>query len=105
MILKKIGHIFSPDGEFDWMQSHATVPTPFKIGKEIYRIFFSTRNNLNQNQVGYVDININNPTKVINISEEPVIKLGKLGYFDCDGIYGTCIVKNSNKINFYFHFI
>lgn len=85
------------------MQTHATVPTPLHLYNDIYRIYFSTRNTLNQNQVGFVEININDPSRILTISEEPVIGLGPPGYFDCDGVYGTSLVMaDDSRLYFYY---
>jgi len=99
---KKIGLIFEPTNRFNWMVTHATVPTPLHLYDDIFRIYFSTRNSLNHNQVGYIEIDINNPFEILKISEKPVIGVGELGMFDCDGIYGTCIVPYENKLYFYY---
>lgn len=99
---EKLGLIFNPTGRKLWMQTHATVPTPLHLYDDIFRIYFSTRNDFNHNQVGYLEIEINNPKEILRISKEPVIGLGDLGMFDCDGIYGTCIVPYEGKLYFYY---
>ena len=98
----KLGHIFSTSGDLDWMNSHATAPTPYHIGGNDFRVYFSSRNSMNQNQVGFIEIDITNPKRILNISKEPVISLGDLGFFDCDGIYGTSLVKDGDKLYFYY---
>lgn len=99
----KIGHIFQPNvGEFEWMNSHATVPTPLHLRDNIFRIYFSTRNKLNHNQVGFIEIDILRPTKILAISNEPVITTGSLGYFDCDGVYATSLVSHNSELWFYY---
>jgi predicted GH43/DUF377 family glycosyl hydrolase len=98
----KKGLIFCAKGQFEWMQSHATVPTPLHLSDDIFRIFFSTRNALNQNQVGFVEIDINDPSRILAISETPVISIGPLGYFDCDGVYATSLVRDGGKLYFYY---
>ncbi len=99
---KKLGLIFKPDKSLEWMQSHATTPVPVYLKDNDFRIFFSSRNKYNQNSLGYIDIDINKPTKIKNISEKPVISFGDLGHFDCDGIYGTSIIKKNNKLILYY---
>ena len=95
---KKLGLIFKPDQSLDWMQSHATTPVPVHLQDNEYRIFFSSRNQRNQNSLGYIDIDINTPNKINSISKNPVLELGELGNFDCDGIYGTSIVNQNGKL-------
>lgn len=99
---KKLGFIFNAEGQFDWMQGYATVPTPLHLYGDVFRVYFSTRNDFNHNQVGFIEIDINNPGRILRISEKPVIALGELGFFDCDGVYGTSIVKYKDGIYFYY---
>jgi len=103
----KIGFIFSPEHHSklqtsDWMHHSATVPVPLHLYDDIFRVYFSSRNKFEKNQIGYLEIDLTDPTNVFNISENPVLKLGRLGYFDCDGLYGTSIIKNNNELLFYY---
>ncbi|RAP27592.1 hypothetical protein DID74_00380 [Candidatus Marinamargulisbacteria bacterium SCGC AG-333-B06] len=84
------------------MQSHATTPVPIYLSGDRFRIFFSSRNKLNQNQLGYVDIDLNNPQEIIGMSSTPSLSLGPLGFFDCDGMYGTSIIKVNDKLILYY---
>ncbi len=102
MAWKKLGKIYSPKGNLLWSKKYASVPTPLYLGKDIYRIFFSTRDCLNRNTLGYIEININNHKKIINKSIKPVFDLGKLGFFDSDGVYGTCLVSHKNELRLYY---
>lgn len=99
---EKLGLIFDPSNRFEWMKTHATTPVPLGLYGNIYRIFFSTRNQENQNQTGYIDIDLNEPQNILNISKRPVFDLGQLGTFDCDGVYMTSIVENENKLYGYY---
>lgn len=99
---KKLGLIFRPDRSLDWMQSHAATPVPIHLKDDDYRIFFSSRNKFNQSTLAFIDIDINSPKKIKSISQNPVMDLGELGHFDCDGIYGTSIVKRDNKLILYY---
>lgn len=99
---EKQGLIFSPEKRFDWMQTHATTPVPIHLSGDLFRVFFSTRNERNQNQLGFIDIDINHPRKILNISEQPALKYGDCGHFDCDGVYGTSILKVDDKLYCYY---
>lgn len=99
---KKLGLVFSAKGQFDWMRSHAAVPTPLHIGGDRYRVFFSTRDSLSRSQVGFVEIDLNRPQDILAISEKPVLPIGDLGHFDCDGVYGTSLVRFGDELRFYY---
>lgn len=99
---KKLGQIFKPDGQFDWVVSHGMLPVVDHIEGDIYRVYFSGRDKLNISRTGYVEININNPTDIISVSEKPVIDIGELGAFDDNGVSPTCIVNIDMKKYFYY---
>jgi predicted GH43/DUF377 family glycosyl hydrolase len=78
------------------------LPVADLVDGDIYRIYFSGRNINNQSLIGYVEININEPQKILNISEKPVLNLGKLGTFDGNGVSPTCIVNRKGyKLLYY----
>jgi len=93
----KQGLIFKPDGQFDWCVTHAMLPVADKIDGDIYRIYFSGRDVSNRSRIGYVDVNINNPQDILNISEKPVLDLGSLGAFDDNGVSPTCLLNYKDK--------
>ena len=99
---KKLGLVFCPEGTSEWMSSHATVPTPYHLHGDLWRIYFSTRDSSQRNQVGYVEVEIAETVKVCSVSQQPVIPFGKLGYFDCDGVYATSLVKHRGLLYFYY---
>ena len=99
--LKK-GLIFSPSGQHEWVQSHAMLPVADHIQGDIYRIYFSGRDKLNRSLVGYVEIDINNPKKILKLATEPVLGLGSLGAFDDNGVSPTCIVNLHDKKYLYY---
>lgn len=99
---EKLGLIFKPDPSYSWMRKYSWVPTAFNIRNDIYRVFFSGRNDFNLSTTGYFDIDINNPKQILSLSERPVIDLGDLGLFDDSLAVGCSIVKFENKIFFYY---
>ena len=102
----KKGHIFKPNGEFDWSKDYAQVPTPV-ILKDFYRIFFATRHYSNRNlpisSIGYVDLERNNPNKIFSISEFPVLKHGNLGSFDEFGQMPAEIIKIDEDTHYLYY--
>lgn len=99
---KKLGLIFCPNGELWWMQTHASLPTVIRIRKDIYRVYFASRDKDNRSRIGYIDISIKRPNKIINVTKEPALDVGKLGDFDHYGVYPSCAIKYSNKVYLYY---
>lgn len=98
--LKK-GVIVKP-GKFDWMVTHAQNPFQERIEDDLYKIHFAGRDRLNKAHGGYVVININEPEKILYITEKPTIGLGDLGCFDDCGAMPSCIVNHGSKQYMYY---
>ena len=98
---EKLGLIFQPDGDRDWMRSHAAVPTPVQLSGSLYRVYFSSRDADNRSHVGYFDIDLEEPTKIQYVSSTPVIVPGQLGFFDGQGVYAASAVKTDAGIYLY----
>ena len=86
---RKLGLVFSPVGEYDWMQTHAAVPIAMNIGDSHFKIFFSSRDRDGRSYTGYVIIDINSPNGIVDLSETPVLSPGSLGEFDDSGTMAT----------------
>ncbi|AEI35789.1 glycoside hydrolase family protein [Francisella salina] len=99
---KKIGKIFEPYNNYDWMISHASVPFAENIQNDLFKIYFSCRNKQNESSIGYVVININKPNEIIEVSKEPVLERGELGAFDDSGVMGCCILNNQDNKYLYY---
>ncbi|WP_291082074.1 hypothetical protein [Hydrogenophaga sp.] len=99
---RKLGLIFSANGQESWMSSHAAVPFAEHIFDDLYRIFFTTRDSKQRSHLGYIDINLRSPLNIINISSEPVIKPGSMGEFDDSGAMGCWITKNGRDRYLYY---
>lgn len=99
---EKIGNIFCPNNNFDWMVSHAANPFVEKLTDSIYRIYFTCRDINNRSHIGSVDIDFDNNFSIEKISEEPVLAPGELGLFDDSGVaMGYLINVNGKKCIYY----
>jgi predicted GH43/DUF377 family glycosyl hydrolase len=94
MSWQKEGQIFTPENyRSDWMASHAAVPTVKSLGGDQYRVYFSPRDINNHSTIGYFEIDLNNPHKILMVSKEPVLQSGKLGNFDDAGAMASWLVN------------
>ncbi len=98
---KKQGLIFVPDPSRPWMRSHAAVPVPLQMEGSRYRVFFSSRDQTNRSHVGYFDVDLADPARVIATSPEPVLTPGEIGCYDGDGIYAESVIKVGSEIRLY----
>lgn len=103
MQFKKLGLIFKPDPSFSWMSSHSQLPTPFLLNDEGQcRVFFAGRSSDQVSSIGYFDINLNDPKKLINFSKEPVLIHGDIGHFDQFGVFPSSVIKKDDQYWLYY---
>lgn len=84
------------------MHSYAMIPTVLELGGDLYRVFFSGRDKNNRSHIGAFDISLNNPFKVLNVTQEPLLAPGELGCFDDSGVSPSWAVRHGNKIYLYY---
>jgi hypothetical protein len=99
---RKLGRIFCPEGEYEWMQSHAANPSAVPLGGGYFRIYFSSRDAQNRSSICWVDIDIRSPTKVLRITDSPTISPGRPGSFDDSGASMGCIVPADKGWHIYY---
>jgi len=99
---KKKGLIFAPNNENEWMQEFAAVPIADRIDQNFYRILFTPRDSQNRSHIGFIEIDIENPTKILKISKNPLLSLGKLGSFDEMGVMTASLVNFHKKKYLYY---
>lgn len=99
---QKIGQIYCPSGEKKWLQSHAAVPIADHVAGDVFKIYFSSRNEHNQSFTGYVVVDITQPDKILELSPNPVLPPGGLGEFDDSGAMATWLVSH-NGVKFLYY--
>ena len=100
MWIKK-GNIYNVNGQFDWNKSHAQVPVVDLLEDRI-RIYYATRDALGRSNVSYIEVEKNNPEKIIYEHTAPLFELGNLGTFDDSGIMPSSIITVGNKKYLYY---
>lgn len=93
MTWRRLGLVFCPEKQFDWMQSHAASPFAERLQEDLYRIYFSCRDAQNRSSVGFVDISLRTLT-VQALSDQPLLRPGPPGTFDDSGISLGCLVHD-----------
>ena len=93
---KKLGQIFVPKdgGKHPKLISHAANPLPVHLHDDVYRIFFSGRDQVNRSSVGAVDIDLIK-LKIIKEHHLPFFEHGPAGSFFSHGVsIGNCYEVN-----------
>jgi len=98
----KLGRVYVPDGRLSWARSYAANPVAEQVEGDLYRVYFSTRDERNRSSVGFVEIDIRNPCRTLRMPETPVLTPGDLAMFDDSGVSIGCIVPVGHKRYLYY---
>ena len=74
---KKLGNIYNPNNiqkKDPKLISHASTPTPIRIDKDIYRIYYSGRDKYNRSSISAFDYNLKE-MKIIKFLIIPSLRL------------------------------
>jgi hypothetical protein len=91
----KLGLLFCPDNNFPWMRTHAA-------GHFAERIYFGCRDANQRTHIGTVEIDLNRPQDVLELSKEPVVAPGDPGLFDDSGTSMGCLVREGDTRYLYY---
>jgi hypothetical protein len=99
---KKKGRIFVPENQANWFGSHAATPVTEVLSGDLIRVYFSGRDIQNRAQIGFFEIDVNDPHNILRVSNAPVIPIGPLGSFEDSGVISCCLVNREDKDYFYY---
>lgn len=95
---------------FDWEKngslatiSHCSIPFALQIEEDIYRIFFSSRNEKGQSIPYFIDAEVKDGEIKLQVNiSRPIMELGQLGTFDDSGIMPSSLLWHEGKIYMYY---
>lgn len=95
------GVIFEVKSISNWIASHAYVPTAILL-KDKIRVFVAFLDPNKIGRLGYVDVNLKNPEKVIDYSPEPLLCDSDGDMFDSAGVTPLCALREQDHIKLYY---
>lgn len=99
---EKKGVIFGADGRYDWMQHHACVPVADRVSDGVLRIYFGPRDGQGRTRTTFIEVDADDPSRVLYVHDRPVLDLGRLGTFDDSGAMPSCIVNHGGRKYLYY---
>jgi hypothetical protein len=99
---RKLGLVYCPPGNRAWARRYAHLPTPVVLEPETIRVYFAGLDADMRGRVGYVDVDADDPTRVVREAPEPVLDLGEPGHFDDRGVNPSCVVRVGNRLRLYY---
>jgi len=85
MSWQKIGQLYVPHGVHPKLATHAANPLPVFLHGDVYRVFYSGRDEMNRSSVGFVDVDVVRGT-VVYVPDQPVFVHGDPGTFFSHGV-------------------
>lgn len=98
---KKRGLIYCPNGDAEWKTMFAMLPTPLFIQDKL-RVFLGFCDPQNIGRIGYVDVNPENPSEVLEVADKPVLDIGRVGAFDDNGVVPISILAEDKRVLLYY---
>jgi len=100
---QKKGLVYAPHCDLWWARSHGHLPTVDPIVRDVIRVYFTGLDENNYGRIGFVDLDVDDPKRVLSISREPVLDIGELGAFDDCGVVASCITPFKGAKYMYYH--
>ncbi|QXW17945.1 hypothetical protein KXJ72_14255 [Comamonas aquatica] len=98
---EKKGLLFKSKDFGDWRNNSALQPTPLVFDKKI-RFYVGFRDKSGISRIGFVDVNKDNPEKILAISEKPVLDIGVDGAFDEYGVVPSAVIRVGDEVYMYY---
>lgn len=86
----------------EYATDFATLPTPLLIAPDVIRIYIGFCDSNNVGTISYIDVDADNPSEILNISESPVLFPGRAGCFDDNGVVPLSVLCVDDVIYLYY---
>lgn len=88
--------------DLEWHKRNTQLPIPYLKDDRTLRLYLTFCDAENRGRLGYIDVNPNNPSEIIDYSKEPLLDLGNRGCFDENGVVSTAILEENGKMYLYY---
>jgi predicted GH43/DUF377 family glycosyl hydrolase len=99
---QKQGLIYAPSGANGWDHNSVMTPTPFLFDEKMIRIFCGFRDKKGVSRLGYIDVDAQDPSRVIKVSKKPILDIGQPGTFDDNGLILGEVLRVGSDIWMYY---
>lgn len=101
-----MGRIFSPDGRYPWMHSHAQNPAVLTLDDRL-RVYFNCRaakgaDGNTSAFAAFVDLDKRQPGRVLGVCDRPILPLGDMGTFDQFGVMAGTVLAVGGEVWLYY---
>ena len=78
-------------------------PAPIILNNKTIRIYAGCWSGERISRIGYVDVDIEQPTRVLNVSSSPVLDIGRDGCFDENGVFPAHVYRHDKETVFLYY--
>ncbi|NNM99029.1 MAG: glycosylase [Candidatus Eremiobacteraeota bacterium] len=103
---QRAGRIFTPDGRYDWMQSHAQNPAVL-VMEDRLRVYFNCRPKKASDgsvraRPTFVDLDRGDPRTILAVHDRPILDFGEPGTFDRFGVMAATVLRHQDEVWLYY---
>ncbi len=98
---RKSGRIFTAEDGPAWMASHAQIPTVLDLGDKL-RAYVAYRPRPGFSLTTFLDLDREDPSKVLHVHEGPILDPGPPGSFDAHGIMPQAVTIHDEQVWLYY---
>lgn len=102
MMWRKLGLVYCPSGDLPWARKYAAFPTVEMFNAEVVRVYITSLDDRNFGRGGFVDVDARDPTRIIRVSNQPILDLGPIGDFDDAGANPFAVIDFGGKKLIYY---
>ncbi len=100
----KKGLIFKPESLHPLASTRVMVPTPFLLNESLIRLYCGFCDSEGISRIAYLDLDAEDPQRIMQISDSPVLDIGEDGTFDDNGLCPASIVRVSDSVVYLYYF-
>lgn len=97
----KKGLIYRPTGDLWWAKTHAYVPTA-EVLDDCIRVYYASWDENRFGRIGVVDLDIDDPSRILRETPDPILGTGVPGTFDGCGVTPSCVVSVGGVEHLYY---
>lgn len=99
---QKLKHLYAPEGDFEWRQTHAANPFGEWVSQDRLMVYFTCRDACNRSYISALILNARNDFEIEAVCERPLVSPGEAGLFgDSGAAMGFLITKGKQRFLYY----
>jgi len=100
---QKKGFICSSETlDLPWYKKNTMVPLPYLIAPDRLRIFVTMCDADNVGRIGFIDVDPDNPGRILDYSRQPVLDIGSAGSFSDSGVLTSSLLQQGDDLYLYY---